>query len=117
MARPTYPSDQVDKTMVRFPEGMMDRLRTAASRKHRSMNAEIISRLEDSFTYPEEIAELTAEMKTQAAIFHGITDHLMDTILELSGNRSEAALHLADSIKKLWDSPEFQERVAKHKER
>lgn len=49
MARPKYPSDEIDKTMVRFPAGMMDRLKSAAAENHRSMNAEIIARLEASF--------------------------------------------------------------------
>ncbi|CAH1658027.1 hypothetical protein CHELA1G11_12967 [Hyphomicrobiales bacterium] len=49
MARPKYPSDEVDKTMVRFPPGLMDRIKTAAAENHRSMNAEIIARLESTF--------------------------------------------------------------------
>jgi len=49
MARPKYPSDEVEKTMVRFPPGLMDRLKAAAAENHRSMNAEIIHRLEGSF--------------------------------------------------------------------
>lgn len=36
--------------MVRFPEGMMDRLKAAAAENHRSMNAEIIARLEQTFS-------------------------------------------------------------------
>lgn len=53
MARPTYPSDTVDKTMVRFPAGMMDQLRRLAAENHRSMNAEIIARLEASLAPPK----------------------------------------------------------------
>lgn len=53
MARPKYPSDNIDKTMVRFPPGLMDRLKAAAENNHRSMNAEIIARLEASFSAVE----------------------------------------------------------------
>lgn len=46
MPRPTYPSDLVDKTLVRFPVGMMPRLKEDAARAHRSMNKQIIFLLE-----------------------------------------------------------------------
>ncbi|WP_162588343.1 Arc family DNA-binding protein [Variovorax sp. RA8] len=38
-----------DKYIVRFPEGMRDRIAEAAKANNRSMNAEILQRLEDSF--------------------------------------------------------------------
>ncbi|APX70754.1 hypothetical protein BKD03_16680 [Brucella sp. 09RB8471] len=38
--------------MVRFPAGMMDRIKAAAAKNHRSMNAEIIARLEQSLSAP-----------------------------------------------------------------
>lgn len=38
-----------DKFMLRFPEGMRDRLKEEAARNKRSLNAEIISRLETTF--------------------------------------------------------------------
>lgn len=38
-----------DQYMVRFPEGMRDRIKAAAETNGRSMNSEIIARLEDSF--------------------------------------------------------------------
>ncbi|NVM41942.1 Arc family DNA-binding protein [Ochrobactrum intermedium] len=39
-----------DKFMLRFPDGMRDRLKQAAAENNRSMNAEIIARLEASFS-------------------------------------------------------------------
>lgn len=49
------PSRKLDQYIVRFPQGMRDRLKTAAAANKRSMNAEIISRLEMSFDVdPEE---------------------------------------------------------------
>jgi len=41
-----YPSSQLDQYMVRFPEGMRDELKAAAAAFNRSLNAEIIARLE-----------------------------------------------------------------------
>lgn len=49
MARPKYPSDEVDKALVRFPPGLRVRIYDVAKRNNRSMNAEIIARLEASF--------------------------------------------------------------------
>lgn len=38
-----------DKYVLRFPDGMRDRLKEEAAKNNRSMNAEIIARLEASF--------------------------------------------------------------------
>nr|WP_309550586.1 Arc family DNA-binding protein [Rhizobium rhizogenes] len=52
MARPQYPSDKQDQFMVRLPEGMREKLKEAAEKNNRSANAEIVSRLEESFRVP-----------------------------------------------------------------
>lgn len=41
-----------DQFMVRLPDGMRERLRDAADANNRSMNAEIVARLEHSFEAP-----------------------------------------------------------------
>lgn len=43
-----YSSRTADKFVVRLPEGMREKLAEVARNHHRSMNSEIISRLEDS---------------------------------------------------------------------
>lgn len=43
------PSRHADKYIVRFPEGMRDKIAAAAEENGRSMNAEIIARLQASF--------------------------------------------------------------------
>lgn len=43
---PKFPSQTADKYVVRFPDGMRDRIAEVARANNRSMNAEIISRLE-----------------------------------------------------------------------
>jgi hypothetical protein len=52
--KPPAPSDLADKFMLRLPDGMRDRIRDAADTNNRSMNAEIIARLEESFGPPSE---------------------------------------------------------------
>jgi hypothetical protein len=39
-----------DKYLIRFPEGMRDRIAASAKENSRSMNAEIIARIEYSFS-------------------------------------------------------------------
>lgn len=52
MAREKFPSDDVDRLMVRFPPGMRERLKAEAEANKRSMNAEIVARLEASLSSP-----------------------------------------------------------------
>ena len=44
--KPNYPSDAADKVLVRMPDGMRDKLKAHAKSNNRTMNAEIIVRLE-----------------------------------------------------------------------
>lgn len=54
-----YPSEQQERFIVRLPDGMRDRIKAAAERNNRSMNAEIVATLE--LMYPErtELSEPT----------------------------------------------------------
>jgi ERCC4-type nuclease len=47
--KPPAPSNVADKFMLRLPNGMRDRIAEAAKSRKRSMNAEIVARLEESF--------------------------------------------------------------------
>ena len=44
-----FPSDAADKVLVRMPDGMRDSLKKAAKANNRTMNAEIIARLQLTF--------------------------------------------------------------------
>jgi Arc-like DNA binding domain len=44
-----FPSETADRYIVRFPEGMRDRLKAVAEMSGRSMNSEIVQRLKGSF--------------------------------------------------------------------
>jgi Arc-like DNA binding domain len=48
--RKLYPSEQQDRFIVRLPNGMRDKIGVAARANKRSMNAEIVQRLEASFS-------------------------------------------------------------------
>ena len=45
-----YSSRTADKFVVRLPKGMRDRISSVAKNYHRSMNSEIVSRLESSLS-------------------------------------------------------------------
>lgn len=47
--RDPYPSETQARFMVRLPDGMRDEIAEAAKKLNRTMNAEIVSRLEASF--------------------------------------------------------------------
>lgn len=49
MARKPFPSETQERFIVRFPDGMRDRIADVARENNRSMNAEIVARLEGSF--------------------------------------------------------------------
>ncbi|WP_080544801.1 Arc family DNA-binding protein [Pseudomonas amygdali] len=52
--------DKDEKFVIRLPTGMRGRVRGAAKANHRSMNSEVISRLDATFRQDQEIARLKA---------------------------------------------------------
>ena len=52
MAKKPYPSEIADRFQVRMPDGLRDRIAAAADANNRSMNSEIVARLEASFSPP-----------------------------------------------------------------
>lgn len=49
-----------EKYIVRFPEGMRDRIAEAAKASNRSMNAEIVERLQTSLSLESQVVEIKA---------------------------------------------------------
>ncbi|MBI0008440.1 Arc family DNA-binding protein [Bartonella sp. M0193] len=60
MAQDT-PSRKLDQYIVRFPDGMRDQLKRAAKENNRSLNAEIIARLELASSFEKERINLILE--------------------------------------------------------
>lgn len=54
-----FPSDTADKVLVRMPDGMRDQLKAAAKASNRTMNAEIVARLQASLEEPAQGEALT----------------------------------------------------------
>jgi plasmid stability protein len=77
-----FPSAMLDQYMLRFPDGMRARLKDAAAENKRSMNAEIIARLEASFETGSPLEESDSDLR---AIRQSIED-LREAYRILSGN-------------------------------
>lgn len=73
------PSRTADQFVVRFPDGMRDRIADAAKANNRSMNAEIVARLEESFSSAgasERVRELEAMAEQHAAVINAMGGEL-----------------------------------------
>lgn len=88
MARGDYPSDKQDQYMVRFPDGLRDRIKKAAEDNGRSMNAEIIRVLEREFPPPLPLSERLFNLK---ALLHALR----------TGTTKDAADQMGEELEKL----------------
>lgn len=106
------PSRGVDQFMVRFPDGLRDRIKRAAEKNGRSMNAEIISVLEEQYPEPASMEETIADIQESIRIlrkFRGETllnhladqlDYLMIDLSRLPDEASaEAKAHLDENTR------------------
>lgn len=78
MSKDLPPSRTAEQFVVRFPEGMRDRIKEAAEVNNRSMNAEIVARLEASFASPGVQPGLPAGLREEL-------ERLFDEKLKLRG--------------------------------
>ncbi|UXQ89112.1 transcriptional repressor [Synechococcus phage MinM1] len=69
---PDRPERDLNRYIVRFPEGMRDRIAEAAKANGRSMNAEIVHRLEQSFAR----GDLGDAVAMELDLLHSVTDRL-----------------------------------------
>lgn len=67
MSNEKPPSRTADQFVVRFPDGMRDRIADEAKTNNRSMNAEIVARLQASFT-PVQDGDLAERVAVAASI-------------------------------------------------
>lgn len=100
--RSSYPSEQADKFLLRLPDGMRDRLKVAADENKRSMNSEIVARLEESLVRPQgtdSVATLANSifdvMTTARKNGKKLTITFEET--DLTGEEANAGIHNGDS--------------------
>lgn len=99
--REPYPSETKDRFMVRLPDGMREKIKAAADAANRTMNGEIVARLEASFhdgPRPFKWARVskthTAEIISDPAVEDRIAA-LEKTVLALIANISDLQEELA----------------------
>ncbi len=83
MTKAPAPSDLADKVMLRLPPGMRDRIAVAARETGRSMNAEIVSRLEKSLDQFKTLEQLVAEVEQSRELW-GRVEELERKLRELT---------------------------------
>lgn len=73
MSKELPPSRTAEQFVVRFPDGMRDRIAEAAKNNKRSMNAEIIARLESSLSSekapdPDQLQQITEDVTGRVTV-------------------------------------------------
>jgi chromosome segregation ATPase len=83
-----------DKYVLRLPDGMRERIRLAADENNRSMNAEIVDRLEESFDWIRKKALHSAEI-------NDLNNEKERLYQELDDYKDKAAIHEQARIESL----------------
>jgi hypothetical protein len=98
MEKKPYPSETQERFIVRFTEdGMRDRIAEAAKAAGRSMNAEIVHRLQESFatkSWPLPSAILSKAEEAAASKGRTVDAELFDRVLESFADRPEEVIRL-----------------------
>lgn len=89
----SYSSRTADKFVVRLPEGMRERIAEVARNHHRSMNSEIIARLEQSLIQ-EGAIDTDPSMRMDSPELSAHERELLQRFRQLSGRQQNALLSL-----------------------
>lgn len=115
-----FPSDAADKFLLRLPNGMREQISEAAKAAGRSMNAEIISRLQLTFETPEVPASMRTagdkerrllgrrnQLDQQLKVLASRRDFLHDQMLQIDEKDEDAPSRTAairTEIHKVWEA-------------
>ncbi len=101
MKQAVYSSRTADKFVVRLPDGMRERIAEVARTHHRSMNSEIIARLEQSMIQESSLAddlasrldspELTLNERELVQCFRQLTRRQQNALIALIAHDMEMA--------------------------
>lgn len=92
-----------DKFVVRFPDGMRERIAAAAAASGRSMNAEIVHRLSESFELEEtgEGVNAISKVMDNPELFRRLGKAFVSALAELETDASGQARSVGDTVKAL----------------
>ncbi len=82
MSKDQYPSETSDRYIVRFPDGMRDMLKQLAAENKRSLNAEIIARLEQTLIQGSLVAASVPAAKIEDLVERAVRRVLAETRVE-----------------------------------
>ena len=111
MARTGYPSDKQDQFMIRFPDGLRDRIKAAAAANNRSMNAEIVATLEEAYPPEPTLEDLLYFADLLASDFVDAPDY--PTLRKLRDTMKDVVEQLKKGQKEGYPRPEME--VAKER--
>ena len=103
-----------EQAMIRLPDGMRDRLKAEADQSGRSMNAEIVARLEDSFRDPLVLPADLIDRISRHATDRGVT--VRSQILFTLDNAYPVGTGVGEFIER-WALPAAQESSVKERQR
>lgn len=104
-----------DGFMLRFPDGMRDRIKAAADTAERSMNAEIVARLEESFTYAHREGRNQAEI-AELNLAAEALDHEIRELKERLATREQLHIDSLAEIRRLRiDRKQFDEELERER--
>jgi len=83
-----FPSRGLDKFVLRLPEGMRDKIGVAARANKRTMNAEIVQRLEASFSSTDEPLLVINKNTSEADIIWELRDSMQNLQAEVAELRT-----------------------------
>lgn len=89
-----------DKFVVRLPDGMRDRIKLAASKNNRSMNAEIVATLEEK--YPIALADIHHVAKSIMLMLHNLDDPGKSELIERMSAANPRGIPAADFRKEIY---------------
>lgn len=94
MKQAVFSSRTADKFVVRLPEGMRDRIAEVARQHHRSMNSEIVARLEQSLAQESRVEEKPLELSLEGAELSMSELELLQRFRQLSHRQQNALIAL-----------------------
>ena len=92
--RPRFPSDDADRFMIRMPQGMRDQLKRTARASNRTLNSEIIARLEASLE--DRPVDGVGDLHRRMADTERRLDELHDRVSVVEGRRQETVFDASD---------------------
>lgn len=84
-----FPSQDADRINFRVPDGLRERLKDVAATNGRSMNAEIVARLEASFDVPRALDPEIARL-IDGYVNQKVTDRLTEIARQIGGGDVKA---------------------------